>query len=147
MAQHLTAGEGHTAAGGFVVGLILDKLLHDLLHRHFPAAHHQRLGVAHLGAGAATGALAPVNGMRTVFHLVGAHGANRQTFATTDAFILIVHEILLKGKGLRVVTPGAPQVTALEKNRGANARAITERKPLNIGNQMLHNSTLTHAPS
>jgi hypothetical protein len=38
------------------------------------------------------------------------------------------------GLTLRVVAPPTPERTSLEKNRGANARSIVERKPLYVEN-------------
>jgi hypothetical protein len=53
---------------------------------------------------------------------------------TPDTTVFVPFHLFLRGNALRVVTPGATQVAALEEYRGAEPGAVLRGKTLNIDN-------------
>jgi hypothetical protein len=54
--------------------------------------------------------------------------------ATTDTFIGYPFQLRFDGKGLRIVTPFATQITTLEENRCPYTISVMQRQSLNMRN-------------
>ena len=103
------------------------------------AGHFARLGRTHLGTFATVGTLCKIPVVLAVFILLdSAVGTDRGTGATRDTQIGEHHELGLETLGFGIAAPGAVQGTALEKNSGAQTRAVLGGHALNIVDDSFH---------
>lgn len=76
--------------------------------------------------------------MLAVDNLVRTLGADFKTLAAADALVFIVHQYGMLGDGLRIMTPGAVHVAALEENGCTDSRTVVERESLYVGDTCGH---------
>jgi len=67
----------------------------------------------------------------------GVPWADLRAIAAADAVPGVKGDFRPGVDGIRVVAPGAVQITALEEDRGADAGAVFQRVPFNIQNKGL----------
>ena len=146
LAQALTAGDGHAAAGALEEGHVPSDALHNLFQSVVRAAHVQSLGGADLGALAAVVAVGAVRvhqgdlliALQVQLFLAGLDavmGTYVQTVAAfLDAHALDLHPVELRGEclGLGAVAPEAVQGAALHKQGQPDAGAVVYGKALHI---------------
>ena len=129
LGQNLAAGEGHAPAGLLIEHPVLlqgPDQVPDL--PGLPGPLPRAVG-ANVHAGPALAAGLPV---RRHGRPAGTH---LDAFPTAGAPILVEHQLPGIPLALRVVAPEAGEGTALEKHRGADARAVVDRVLLDVQHQ------------
>jgi hypothetical protein len=69
---------------------------------------------------------------------MSAMRADRHAIATLDTLMDEKRQLGFRLAALRIVTPTAPQRTALQKNGRPNARSVMHRKTLDIDQSAIH---------
>ena len=83
-------------------------------------------------------ALAPVNGMLSVFQTVEMTGADSGALGAADAKACHIFQLRQRGDSLRIVAPTALERTALKKYGGANAVSVMNGEMFDIKNFSFH---------
>jgi len=132
--QRLAAGEGDSAAGNRVEHAVLQHRGHGFFLRQFPPVEFQRVeeaGVGAFPAGVATFAVEFVSAVRRD-PVAGTDGGAR---SAAGASFPKESELRPGVDALRVVAPETVQRAPLEKQRGADSRAVMDGKVFDVANQ------------
>ena len=65
-------------------------------------------------------------------------GTGGDTQAAVDAFGADMAQLIVKAQRFRIMTPETAQGASLEKNGGADPRAVMQGHPLDVGDQKRH---------